>query len=33
MLVCKHCGKPTRVGHRLDGGVKARICRHCESET
>jgi large subunit ribosomal protein L24 len=32
MLVCKNCGKATRVGHRLEGGVKARICRHCEAE-
>jgi large subunit ribosomal protein L24 len=33
MLVCKNCGKPTRIGHRIDEGVKARVCRHCESET
>ena len=34
MLVCKHCGKPTRVGHREEeGGVKVRICRRCENET
>jgi len=31
-LVCGSCG-PTRVGFRVDGeGVKARICRKCESE-
>jgi large subunit ribosomal protein L24 len=33
MLVCKNCGKPTRVGHREEAGVEVRICRHCESET
>ncbi len=32
-LVCRSCGKPTRIGHRIEGGVKARICRRCESET
>ena len=32
MLVCKNCGKATRVGHRIEAGVKARICRHCEAE-
>jgi large subunit ribosomal protein L24 len=34
MLVCKSCGKPTRVGYRIeDGGVKVRICRHCQGVT
>jgi large subunit ribosomal protein L24 len=34
MVVCKHCGKPTRVGHRVDEdtGTKVRICRKCEGE-
>jgi large subunit ribosomal protein L24 len=32
MLVCKNCGKATRVGHRIEAGIKARICRHCEAE-
>jgi large subunit ribosomal protein L24 len=32
-VVCKSCGKPTRVGHRIDDdGVKARICRKCGAE-
>ena len=31
-LVCKSCGQPTRVGHMLEGDVKIRICRKCESE-
>src|SRR5215217_7453447 len=27
-VVCKNCGKPTRVGHQVDaGGNKVRICR------
>ena len=31
-IVCKSCGRPTRVGHRMEGDVKMRICRHCEAE-
>jgi large subunit ribosomal protein L24 len=31
--VCGSCGKPTRVGHRVDAdGTKVRICRKCEAE-
>lgn len=30
MIVCPKCGKPTRVGHSINGdGSKVRICRHC----
>jgi len=30
MIVCGHCDRPTRVGHRvLDNGTRVRICRHC----
>ena len=30
MLLCPHCAKPTRVGHRFqEGGTKVRICKHC----
>ncbi len=30
MLVCRSCGKPTRVGHKfLTDGRKARVCRKC----
>jgi large subunit ribosomal protein L24 len=29
-VVCKSCGKPTRVGHRVErDGTKMRICRKC----
>jgi len=31
-IVCKSCGNPTRVGHRIDGDHKVRICRKCEEE-
>lgn len=31
MLVCTHCGRPTRIGARtLADGTKARICSRCE---
>jgi large subunit ribosomal protein L24 len=30
MLVCNHCDKPTRIGHKtLDNGRRVRVCRHC----
>jgi large subunit ribosomal protein L24 len=31
-IVCKSCGKPTRIGHRGEGSEKVRICRKCEAE-
>jgi len=31
-IVCKTCGKPTRVGHRLEDEGKVRVCRKCEGE-
>jgi large subunit ribosomal protein L24 len=31
-IVCKSCGQPTRVGHRVEAdGTKVRICRKCEA--
>ena len=33
MLVCNSCGKPTRVGYRIEGdGSKFRVCRKCGSD-
>ncbi len=30
MVVCKNCGKPTRVSLQISGdGKKARVCKHC----
>jgi len=29
MLVCPQCNKPTRVGYKIDGDTKARICKKC----
>ena len=32
-LVCRSCGKPTRVGHRIEAdGTKVRMCRKCEED-
>ena len=28
MIVCKKCG-PTRIGCKIDGDVKTRVCRKC----
>ena len=28
-LVCKSCGKMTRVGYKFEGGNKMRICKKC----
>ena len=28
-LVCPKCGKPTRVGFKVEKGVKTRICKKC----
>jgi large subunit ribosomal protein L24 len=32
-LVCPSCGKPTRVGYKIDAaGQKARVCKRCGGE-
>lgn len=31
-LVCPKCNKDTRVGYRISGKEKVRICRKCEAE-
>ena len=31
-VVCKSCGRPTRVGHRVEDGKKIRVCRKCEAD-
>jgi large subunit ribosomal protein L24 len=28
-LVCTSCGKPTRVGFKVEGNTKTRICKKC----
>ena len=28
-VVCDKCGKATRVGHSIEGGKKARVCKKC----
>lgn len=29
MIVCPKCDKATRVGHKIDGDKKVRICKKC----
>ena len=31
MLICKKCGKPTRVGYKLNKEGKNRLCKRCEA--
>ncbi len=34
MLICKNCGKPTRIGREITAdGEKIRICKKCKLET
>lgn len=28
-IVCKKCGRPVKIGYKLDGDKKVRICRKC----
>ena len=32
LLVCPKCNEPTRVGYRLEGAAKVRVCRKCGSD-
>ena len=32
MTVCPKCSKPTRVAHKIEGGKKVRVCKHCGAE-
>lgn len=29
MILCRTCSKPTRLGWRVEGGTKIRICKKC----
>lgn len=30
-LICPSCGKSARIGHKIDGNNKVRICRKCQA--
>ncbi len=30
--VCPHCNKATRIGHKVEGDKKVRICKKCGAE-
>ena len=32
MAVCSKCNKATRVAHKVEGGKKVRVCKHCGAE-
>ncbi|MCD6309095.1 MAG: 50S ribosomal protein L24 [Candidatus Eremiobacteraeota bacterium] len=33
MLICNHCGQPTRFGYEVhEDGTRVRICRRCHEE-
>jgi large subunit ribosomal protein L24 len=31
-VICPKCKQPTRVGYRLDGAKKIRVCRKCDAD-
>ena len=31
-VVCPKCGKPTRVGYKVEGDTKVRVCKKCGSK-
>ena len=31
-IVCPKCGRQTRVGHKIEGDLKLRICKKCASD-
>jgi large subunit ribosomal protein L24 len=31
-LVCPNCGKPSRIGHKIHGDQKIRVCRRCDGD-
>ena len=32
MLICPNCGKPARIGYKIENNSKFRICRKCKGE-
>ena len=28
-IVCKKCGRPVKIGYKIDGDKKVRVCRKC----
>ena len=32
LLICPKCGQPTRVGFRVEGKKKVRVCKRCGAE-
>jgi large subunit ribosomal protein L24 len=32
MVVCPKCGKPSRIGYKVEGKQKTRVCKKCSAE-
>ena len=32
MILCASCGRPVKIGYRLEGGKKERICKKCKAK-
>lgn len=32
MVVCPKCGKPSRLGYKIDGKERVRVCKRCRAE-
>jgi|SRR3990167_4967861 len=32
MILCASCGRPTKIGYRLESGKKERICKKCKAK-
>jgi len=32
MIICSQCGKKTRIGHKMEGQKKVRVCKKCKKE-
>ena len=31
-IICRSCGRPSRVGYRFEGDTKVRICKKCKAD-
>lgn len=31
-LICPNCNKTARIGYKIQGGIKSRICKKCKKE-
>jgi len=31
-LICPKCNKPSKIGYKIEGGKKLRVCKKCQAE-